>query len=161
MNRTVSRVVVLAGVGAGVVALRRMRTTRQLDDVASGDGRDRWHAVTVNRSLQEVAPDGRLPDPIAELGDAVEVQVRPAPADRGTELHARLRAAGSEGDGNAAARIAGEDPVQRLRTALRTSKQLLETGEILSPDKPPSSRRTLRNLPLEMATRRARGEGRL
>jgi hypothetical protein len=59
------------------------------------------------------------------------------------------------------ARIAGKDPRQELRAALRQARQLLETGEILRPDTPPTTRRTLRNLPLELATRRARGEGRL
>ena len=48
-----------------------------------------------------------------------------------------------------------------IREALRETRQLAETGEVLEPDKPPSTRRTLRNLPLELATRRARGEGRL
>jgi hypothetical protein len=50
---------------------------------------------------------------------------------------------------------------QRLRAALRQARQLLETGEVLNPDEPPTTRRTLRSLPLELATRRARGEGRL
>jgi len=59
------------------------------------------------------------------------------------------------------ARIAGKDPRQELRAALRQARQLLETGEVLTPDEQPTARRTLRNLPLELATRRARGEGRL
>ena len=46
-------------------------------------------------------------------------------------------------------------------TSARQAKQLAETGEVLEPDTPPTSRRTLPNLPLELATRRARGEGRL
>jgi hypothetical protein len=56
---------------------------------------------------------------------------------------------------------AGNDPRQQVRSALRQTKQLLETGEVLTPDEQPTARRTLRNLPLELATRRARGEGRL
>jgi hypothetical protein len=160
MNRTVSRVVVLAGVGAGVLAVRWI-TTRQLGNGTARDARDRWHTVTVNRPPEEVAPDGRLPEPIARLGDAVEVQVRPAPGDRGTELAARLREGAPAGLRGAAARITGNDPRQDLRMALRQAKQLVETGEVLSADKPPTTRRTLRNLPLELATRRAGGEGRL
>jgi hypothetical protein len=160
MDRTVSRVVMLAGVGAGVIAVRRI-ATRRLGDGAANQASDRWHTVTVNRPAEAVAPDGRLPEPLAELGDAVEVRLRPAPADRGTELAARLRDGAPTGVRGAAARAAGNDPRQHLRAALRQAKQLLETGEVLSPDKPPTTRRTLRGLPLELATRRAGGEGRL
>jgi hypothetical protein len=160
MNRTVSRVVVLAGVSAGVLAVRRL-TVRQFDNGHAREARDRWHTVTVNRPPEEVAPDGRLPEPLAGLGDAAEVQIRPAPGGRGTEVAARLRGEVPSGAGAAAARIAGSDRRQDLRAALRQAKQLLETGEVLSPDKPPTARRTLRNLPLELATRRAGGEGRL
>ena len=90
MNRTVSRVVVLAGVSAGVLAVRRM-TTRQVGDGTARVAPDRWHTVTVNRPPEVVAPDGRLPEPLAGLGDAVEVQVRPALGGRGTELAAQPR----------------------------------------------------------------------
>jgi hypothetical protein len=160
MNRTVSRVVVLVGVGAGVLAVRRI-VTRQLGNGAAIKAPDRWHTVTISRPPDEVAPDGRLPEPMAELGDQVEVQIRPAPGDKGAELAARLRTAEPSGLTGTAARITGNDPRQDLRAALRQAKQLLETGEVLSADKPPTTRRTLRNLPLELATRRAGGEGRL
>ena len=159
MNRTVGRAVVVAGVGAGVLAARRL-ATRQGGDGA-GQAPDRWHSVTVNRPPEEVAPGGRLPEPLAALGDAVEVRLRPAPGGRGTEVAARLRQGVPGGPGGAVARAAGNDPRQDLRAALRQSKQLAETGEVLSPDRPPTTRRTLRSLPLELATRRARGEGRL
>jgi hypothetical protein len=160
MNRTLRRTVVVAGVGAGVLVIRRI-TTHQLGNGIARDAPDRWHTVTVNRPLEEVQPDGQLPEPLAELGDAIEVQVRPAPGDRGTELAARLRQGAPTGMRGAAARAAGTDPRQDVRAALRQAKQLLETGEVLSPDQPPTTRRTLRNLPLELATRRAGGEGRL
>jgi hypothetical protein len=161
MNRTVSRVVVLAGVGAGVVAIRRIRSTREFRNGTANGSRVRWHTVTINRPPGEVAPDGRLPQPVAELGDRVEVQIRPAPGDKGTELAARLPAAEPSGLTGTAARMTGNDPRQDLRVALRQAKQLLETGEVLSADKPPTTRRTLRSLPLELATRRGGGEGRL
>jgi hypothetical protein len=160
MNRVVRGTAVIAGVGAGVMAMRRIRSVQQSTD---GDGSlVRWQVVTVNRRSEEVAPDGRLPEPLAQLGEAIEVQVRPAPADRGTELAARLRR-GDQGDGRTGpvARLMGQDPRQDLRAALRQAKQLLETGEVLIPDRPPTTRRTVRNLPIEMATRRAAGEGRL
>jgi hypothetical protein len=160
MNRMLRRTVVVAGVGAGVLVVRRI-TTHQLGNGIARDAPDRWHAVTVFRPLEEVQPDGQLPEPLAELGDAIEVQVRPAPGDRGTELAARLRQGAPTGMRGAAARAAGTDPRQDLRAALRQARQLLETGEVLSPDQPPTTRRTLRGLPLELATRRAGGEGRL
>ena len=133
MNRTVSRVVVLAGVGAGVVVVRRM-TGRRFDSGGPREAQDRWHTVTVNRPPEEVAPDGRLPEPLEALGDAVEVQIRPAPGGRGTEVAARLRGDVPSGLAAAAARIAGNDPRQDLRAALRQSRQLLETGEVLRAD---------------------------
>jgi len=148
---------VLAGVSAGVIAARRI-ATRQ---AGNGADPDRWHTVTVNRLPEEVAPEGRLPDPLAGLGDAVEVRLRPAPGGRGTELAVRLRDGAPAGAAEAVARAAGSDPRQDLRAALRHSKQLLETGEVLRPDEPPTTRKTLRSLPLELATRRAGGEGRL
>ena len=166
MNRNGGRAMVVAGVGAGVLAVRRM--TRQSGNGSGARAPDRWHSVTVNRPLrrpqsppEEVAPEGRLPEPLAELGDAVEVRLRQAPGDRGTEVAARLRDGAPAGPGGVVARAAGTDPRQDLRSALRRAKQLLETGEVLSPDQPPTTRRTLRNLPLELAGRRAGGEGRL
>jgi len=151
--------VVLAGVGAGVVVVRRM-TGRRFDNGGPREAQDRWHTVTVNRPPEEVATDGRLPGPLAELSDAVEVQIRPAPGGRGTEVAARLRGEVPSGAA-AAARVVGSDPRQDLRAALRQSRQLLETGEVLRADEPPTTRRTLRGLPLDLATRRAGGEGRL
>jgi hypothetical protein len=159
MNRTLRRTVVVAGVGAGVIVVSRM-TTRQFGN-GGGETRDRWHAVTINRPPEEVKPDGRLPEPLAELGDAIEVRLRPAPGGRGTEVAARLREGAPAGPGSVVARASGNDPRQELRSALRQSRQLLETGEVLRADQPPTTRRTLRGLPLDLATRRAGGEGRL
>jgi hypothetical protein len=158
MNRVVRWSAALGGVAAGVVVARRARST------LSGDGAEagrRWSAVTVNRAPEAVTPDGQLPDPLATLGDTVEVQVRPAPGGRGTELAARPGTPEPSGVRGAVARVTGKHPRQALRVALRQAKQLLETGEVLQADRPPTARRTLRNLPLELATRRAEQEGRL
>jgi hypothetical protein len=156
MKRAVGRTLVVAAVAAaGAVAIRQS-TSRSRNGTES-----RWHAVTVNRPPEVVAPEGRPPEPLARLGDRVEVRTRPAPGDRGTELLVRLRGAEPSGLRGAAARIAGQDPRQELRSALRQAKQLLETGEILQADTPPSTRRTLPGLPVDLTTRRAGGEGRL
>lgn len=153
------RTLLVGGVaaGGGALLLRRLMGA----DGASADGAaPRWLVVTVNRPPEQVAPDGRLPQPLAELGQ-VEVQIRPAPGDRGTEIAARPVTPVPSGLPAAAARIAGSDPRQPIREALRKSKMLLETGEVLEPDRQTTARVTLRNLPLELATRRAMGEGRL
>ncbi|SDY80385.1 hypothetical protein SAMN05444365_103532 [Micromonospora pattaloongensis] len=121
----------------------------------------RWHVVTINRPIDQVAPGGGIPEPLAQLGDAVEVQLRPAPGGRGTELAVRLRHGESAGVAGGAARISGTDPRRAVRAALRQAKQVAETGEVLSPDAPPTARETLLNSPLEYATRHGREEGRL
>jgi len=168
---TKKRVKVLAygGLAAGGGAfLLRSRTGRRLlagrvvgDGHAVGETTDRWHAVTVNRSPEEVAPDGRLPDPLAELGDEIEVRIQPAPADRGTEIHARSRESAPSGPSGVAARIQGEHPSQKVRKALREAKSILETGEVLMPDEPSTTRPTPGGKLLGLAVGRSREEGRL
>jgi hypothetical protein len=124
-------------------------TVRKLAGVASSRARtDRWNVVSVNLPPHDVMPDGRLPGPLAELEGEIEVQVRPAPADKGTEVFARYAGA-HDGDR------------QRLRTALRHAKMILETGEVLESDEPSTTKTTVTNLPLELAIRRAQGVGRL
>lgn len=164
-----TKTLVLGGLAAGGGAwlLRQRMTGGRWGGhvVASGgngsSGRhwDRWHAVTVNRPPEEVMRDGRLPGPLAELGDKIEVQTRPAPGSRGTEIHARVRGTMPSGMSGAAARIKGEDPRQALRAALRESRSILETGEVMSPDKPPTTKDTPGGRLMGLATSRARGEG--
>jgi hypothetical protein len=137
-----ARGVFVAAAAGGAVAARRVLPARR-----GGSPPPRWHAITVNRPLGEVAPGGRLPGPLSELGDAVEVRLRPAPGDRGTEVAARLRDAGA-GPG------AGD-----VRRALRESRSLLETGEILLPDAPGTTQRTPLNRVLEHVTTHGREEG--
>jgi hypothetical protein len=106
-------------------------------------------------------PESRVPAPLAELGDLVEVEVRPAPGGKGTELRARLRSPEPTGVASTAARLSGDDPRQRVRIALREAKQLIEVGEVLRVDPTPHGRRT--STPtgaiVEAATKRAGGEG--
>jgi hypothetical protein len=126
--------------GVIVVRQRRRRPVRRPD---------RWHSVTINRPPEEV---GSLPEPLAGLGSAIEVRVRPAPGDRGTEVAARLR------DGQTGRT---DEDLRRLRFALLEARQLAEIGELLLPDKPPTTKRTLRNRPLEYATRHGREDTRI
>jgi hypothetical protein len=108
-------------------------------------GQPRWQVVTVYRRPDRVFPRASRPVPLAELGDAVEVEARPAPGRRGVELAARSR---------------GDDRRRAVRSALRQAKQLIETGEVLRGDAPPTTRRTLLNRPSELAARRAGKAGR-
>lgn len=158
----------LAAAGGGALLLRLRQgggkssrwAGRVVGNGYTADGTaDRWHTVTVNRPPEEVAPEGRLPGPLAELGDKIEVRFNPAPGDRGTEISARVRDPVPSGPSGAAARIRGEDPRQKLREALRDSQSVLETGEVLSPDKPPTTKDTPGGRLMGLATGRARGEG--
>lgn len=149
----------LAAGGAAILLRRRMASDGATGGRSAGSRADRWHTVTVNRPQEEISPEGRLPGPLAELGDAIEVQMRPAPGDRGTEIAAQARGPVASGPGAAAARIAGKDPRQWVREALRKSRSLVETGEVLSPDRPPTTKPTPGGKLLGLVTTRARGEG--
>jgi hypothetical protein len=154
----------VAVLGGGIL-VRQIRAARH-PDALDGDARDRdrdtrWRAVTVYREPDEVAPGGQLPPPLAALGDSVETRIRPAPGGKGTELAARLRVPAPSGVAGAVARARGDDPGQRLRSALREAKQLIEVGEVLAVDPIPHGRRspTPMGAALEAATRRADREG--
>ena len=146
--------VTLGGLGAGA-ALAGRRVMRD----GAGGRPDRWHAVTVNRAFEELAGPGGLPALLADLGEKVEIQMRPAPGDRGTEVFARWREPLPAGPAEVAARARDDDPRQVVRKALREAKSVLETGEVVLPDRPPTNEPTLTERPLGSANRRARGEG--
>jgi hypothetical protein len=164
MRWLIGGAVVVAG---GMVARRMLgRAGRDDDHWQRGPVRHdaaRWHVTTVNRPPVDVAPGGRLPEPLAGLGDAVEIRVRPAAGDRGTEIAVRLRDSDSTRVSavDLARRVVGRDPEQAIRAALREAKQLLETSEVLRPDFPPTTESTPLNKPLQAATRQGRREGRL
>ena len=113
----------------------------------------RWLAVTVNAPPERV--EGPLQDAVAELD--VEARVTPAPGGRGTEVAARLRNAPT----GVVLRLAGKDPRQDLRRALRDMKSLVEAGEVVRPDEATTGKPTPGGVVVQLATRRAGGEGRL
>jgi hypothetical protein len=132
-----------AAVGVGVIIREVSRGSRvRVGAAANGtdtESRSRWRAVTVYKPPGEIAPDGVLPPPLAELGDSIEVRITPAPGGKGTELAARLKDAGEP---SAAARLTGQDPWEAVRSALRRSKQLLEVGEVIRVEPQPTGHRT-------------------
>lgn len=115
---------------------------------SSHTGGHTW-LVTVALPAADVLPGGRVPEPLASLGEAIAVSTRiPADPGKGTELVVTVTRPG---------RVSAGD----VRSALRRSKQLLETGEVLRVDPAPHGRRkpTPGGLLLEAATRRAPKEG--
>jgi hypothetical protein len=119
-----------------------MILARQQRRAAAASGAGRWHVLTVYRPFDQV--DGHLPDVLAARRDELEVQVRPAPGDRGTELAARATGPAVT-DG-------------AVRRALREARSLLEVGEVLQPGGP-TTEPTLLNQPLRAATSRGREGG--
>jgi hypothetical protein len=151
----------LAVGGGAAVLVRHLQRRVAADPGEAAEPRNRWRAVSINRNPDEVMPENRVPAPLADLGDLVEVEVRPAPGGRGSELRARLRSPEPAGVASAAARLSGDDPRQRVRAALREAKQLIEVGEILRVDPTPHGRRTATptGALVDAATKRAGGEG--
>lgn len=118
----------LALVGVATTAIVRSRSRGQRAGT-SGRARSGWLAVTVYRPAADVLAGGDRPAPLAAFGDAIDVEVRPAPGDKGTELRARQRPGTPDATG-------------RLRAALREAKQLIEVGEVLRVDPTPHGRRS-------------------
>jgi hypothetical protein len=140
---------------AGAVAARRSLSARRADERAD----DRWLTVTVNLPPTDVGSEGKPPPPLDDLAERIDVQIRPAPGDRGTELAARFKEPVPAASTSVPARLAGQDPRQELRQALRDAKSLLEAGEVLRPDAPPTTRPTPGGKLVEVFTRRSGGEG--
>ncbi|MBF4590652.1 hypothetical protein [Curtobacterium sp. VKM Ac-1395] len=155
--RLVGAAVVVAAASAVVLARRRRPRSAPGTGAASAP-RSGWLAVTVTvaRDVDDVLPAGRTPGPLARFGDAVELEARIAPGDKGTELRARFR----QGASRAAA---GDRDRGRLRAALREAKQLIEVGEVLRVDPVPHGRRTATptGALVELATARSNEEGTL
>ncbi|MEU3556600.1 hypothetical protein [Streptomyces fragilis] len=140
---------------AGAVAVRKARSRK------AGDGRpgDRWLTVTVNRPPEEVGSKGELPPPLDAFATRIDVEIRTAPGDRGTELAVRAKKRPSALATSLPGRLAAQDPRQELRVALREAKSLLETGEVMRPDAPPTTHDRPGGKVIALASRRSGGEG--
>lgn len=120
-------------------------------DTGGGPTRVRT-AVTIRRAEAEVRQafhdfDWTAFDPAA-LEASGDVRFRPAPGDRGTEVHLDHEPAARGGAvGATAAKVIGQAPDQRIGDELRRFKALVETGVVArsekSPEGPSSARQIL------------------
>jgi hypothetical protein len=122
---------IVAGAAAAAVVGKRALDART--NQASRVDSLRWNSVTVDLAPDEIAPDGIYPQPLVDLGDVVEIRVVPAPGSWGTELGARPKPGVPD--------TSAGDLRQDVRRALRQSKTLLETGEILRNEPMPHGKR--------------------
>ncbi len=111
----------------------------------------RWLAVTIYRQIDDVQTQVDGSGPLSRMRGEIELTVRPAPGDKGTELAVRPTAP----DGGSV------DLRRSLRAALRETKSILECGEVVEPSRPGSSHPGPAGQVLRAVTRRAWGEGRL
>lgn len=136
--------------GMGVVRWMASRPQMSRDRAP----KNRWIMVTVNCSPQRLASRADLPEPITRLGDAVDIKICPAPGDRGTELGARLRDLPRTRISGMVNRRPEEDPRLMVERALREAKAMIEAGEVIRPDWPPSPQPVQVGDLLEFAGRR-------
>jgi hypothetical protein len=165
VNKVTTAASALTGaVGAAWLATRPLaRSIVSTVGRTAGNGPGhQWLKVTISCPPEQLTPHAsQLPEPIARLNGRVEVSVAPAPGDRGTELGLRLVEPPPAGMAGMLARLRGGDPRQELRSALRDTKSLIETGEVIRPDEPPTTHPTPTGKLLDLALSRAGGEGRL
>jgi hypothetical protein len=116
--------------------------------------------VTVLGSPAEVRQrwqeDGLRPEYIDKVDAAVAF--KPAPGDRGTEIHVDLESTAPGGKlGEMLAKLTGKEPTAKVRDDLRRFKALYETGEVPRSDGVPEGELAERKLkqrpaqPLESA----------
>ena len=80
---------------------------------------------------------------------------------RGTELAVRMAGPPPAGAARLLGQLRDDDPIRSIRRALREARSLAEVGEVLLPDAPATTHKTLTGAPLAYATRHGREEGRL
>jgi hypothetical protein len=125
-----------AAAAAGAIVVRKA--------TKPGSTARRRHAVTVYCPIDQIERDGKLPSPLTELSDGIDIEMRPAPGGRGTEIYARSKGTVSEG---------------AVRRALRDTRSLLEVGDVLLPYGPPTTQPTLANRSLRKVTQHGREGG--
>jgi hypothetical protein len=123
---------------------------------AHGEG---WKSVTILAPRNRIYAAGRYPQPVQSLVAWLELRLEDAPGDRGTELHVRFRP--GPVPRRMIHRATGAKPDDALRIALRDSKQLVETGQIVLVHPRPHGTRTHSpgGLLIDLLERRAKGKG--
>ena len=92
-----------------------------------------WDAEILEDRPGELISWRSLPD--AEVANAGVVRFKPAPGNRGTEVHVQLHYAPPAGRAGAAfAKLFGREPSQEVEGDLRRFKQVLEVGEVVHSD---------------------------
>jgi hypothetical protein len=130
--------------GSSVTALgRRPSRTPEWAEEETFSDPFRWQSVTILARPDEIAPDGRLPAPLAALAEIVDTRLEPAPGGRGSQLAARVK---YEPTSEAPARKGqefwkGQDLSGQIRSALQHAKQLVEVGEVLAVEPQPAGKR--------------------
>jgi hypothetical protein len=141
MTSTIGNVASLAARGAGSV-VRQVRAVVHPSGVrpaGAGQPASGWLVVTVFVEPSEI-DIAKLPAPLADLGERIEVRVRAAAGGKGTEIAVRPRE--RRPSGSTLGRLTGNDALADLRSALRRAKQLIEVGEVLAVDPVPHGDRT-------------------
>jgi hypothetical protein len=159
MKRVIGGTLLATGASAVGMGVAKWLASRNGGVIGDRTPHNRWLMVTVNCPPDRFPAADNLPEPVRKLTGMAEVMIRPAPRDRGTELGMRLRDQPSAVATGLAARIAGDDPRQQIRAALRAAKSMIEAGEVLRPDEP-TTHPTPAGKVLDLAARRAYGEGR-
>ena len=128
--------------------VREVRTTdggQRSHWVAEAPGRRRveWDAEVVEDRAGELIRWRSTRK--ADIENAGQVEFRPAPGERGTEVRVHLAYAQPGGRlGKAFAKVVGEAPDQQIRDDLTRFKQVLETGQVVrsegSPEGPMARR---------------------
>jgi hypothetical protein len=96
--------------------------------------------VTINRPVDEVRAS--IQDPDSQLGRfAGRLEIREAPAGRGTEVSITFAQEHRSLVGKAVDLVTGHDPALEVRRELRRLKQLLEAGEIATAEPGPAAPR--------------------
>jgi uncharacterized membrane protein len=135
------------------------RFMAHVDDVRTdGRGGSHWtvsapfgRSVEWDATTTEDVPDTRIAwrsTGDADIENEGSVEFRPAPGDRGTEVHVHISYSVPGGKlGEAVARYFGEDPHQQLDDDLRRLKQVLETGEVIRSEGAPGGKRARKEFP--------------
>ena len=101
-------------------------------------------AITVHKPREEVQRLWQSPEYRPEFiaGSDVQVTLKDAPGDRGTEIHVDLGTGG--GLGEIVRNVIGSAPLPKVKDELRHFKQRVETGEVSRSDGSPEGERAER-----------------